>query len=160
MDEHFAYRTGRTDPAKSRRGLMALLLILVILLGGLVSVLRILNIHLLRQLQDTQAAPVAFAQGEAAAARADCLMLAGMALQEPDPVYQELHGLPQGLFVMQVEPGSQAEKLQIQPGDVLLSLDNTPVSSLEEMKAYINCKGGFRLALWRDGREISLTVPL
>lgn len=158
MDEHFAYRTGRTDPAKSSRGIIAVLLILVIFLGGLVSALSILNIHLFRQLKDTQAAPLSFAQGEAAPAQEDCLMLAGMALQEPDPVYQQLKKLPEGLYVMRVEPGSQAEKLHIYPGDVIVSLDNDPVSSLEAMKSYIYGKKAFRLSLWRDGREISIRV--
>ena len=60
MEEHFEYRTGRTDPAKSRRGLIAILLILVIFLGGLVSVLSILNIHLFRRLKDTQQTPFFF----------------------------------------------------------------------------------------------------
>ena len=31
MDEQFAYRTGRTDPAKSSRGIIAALMVLVIL---------------------------------------------------------------------------------------------------------------------------------
>ena len=157
MDEH-AYRTGRTDPAKSSRGLIAVLLILVIFLGGLVSALSIMNIHLFRQLNNTKAAPLSFAAGENAQAYEDCLALAGMALQEPDPVYQQLHELPQGLYVARVESDSQAEKLGIQPGDVIVSLDNTPVSTLEAMKEYIDRKSGFRFTLWRDGREISLTI--
>ena len=134
MDEQYAYRTGRTDPAKSSRGVIAVLLICVIFLGGLVSGLSIMNIHLFRKLQRTQAAPVSFARGEAAQIREDSLALAGMALQEQDPVYQQLHDLPEGLFVAQVEPGSTAEKLHIQPGDVLIRLNKTPVSTLEDMK--------------------------
>ena len=160
MDEQFAYRTGRTDPAKSSRGIIAVLLILVIFLGGLVSALSILNIRLFRQLKETQETPLSFSQGETAMARAreDSVLLAGMALQELDPVYQELHELPQGLYVAQVEPGSQAEKLYIQPGDVIVALDNTPASSLEAMQNYIHGKEAFRLSLWRDGREISVRV--
>lgn len=158
MDEQYAYRTGRTDPIKSSRGLIAVLLILVIFLGGLVSALSIMNIHLFRQLKGTKAAPLSFAEGENAQAYEDCLALAGMALQEPDPVYQQLHELPRGLYVARVESDSQAEKLGIQPGDVIVSLDNTPVSTLEAMKAYIAGKSGFRFTLWRNGREISLTI--
>ena len=160
MDEQYAYRTGRTDPAKSSRGIMAVLLILVIFLGGLVSVLSILNIHLFRQLKDTWETPVSFAEGELTMARTqeDCLLLAGMALQEPDPVYQELHDLPRGLYVMQVEPGSQAEKLHISPGDVIIALDNAPVSSIEALKTHMQSKKVFRLSLWRNGREIALRI--
>ena len=158
MDEHFEYRTGRTDPQKSSRGIIAALLILVIFLGGLVSALSIMNIRLFRKLNSPPAAPLSFAEGENAQAYEDCLVLSGMALQETDPVYQQLHALPQGLFVVQVEPGSQAEKLDIQPGDVVVSLDATPVSTIEQMKACIAGKSGFRLCLWRDGREISLKI--
>lgn len=158
MDEQYEYRTGRTDPMKSSRGLIAVLLILVILLGGLVSALGIMNIGLFLQLNRAQQTPLSFAEGEAAAAAEDCLMLAGMALQEPDPVYQQLHDLPEGLYVAQVAPDSQAEKLGIHPGDVVVSLDKTPVSTIAAMQEYIHGKSGFRLCLWRDGREISLTL--
>jgi len=158
MDEQYAYRTGRTDPAKSSRGLIAVLLICVIFLGGLVSALSIMNIHLFRMLQNKEAAPLAFSAGEAAEAAEDCLALAGMALQETDPVYQQLHKLPDGLYVARVEPGSQADKLKIQPGDVVTALDKTPVSTLEAMKEYILGKSGFRLTLWRNGKEIMLTL--
>ena len=156
MDEQYAYRTGRTDPAKSSRGLIAILLICVIFLGGLVSALSIMNIHLFRQLQDTKA--LSFAEGEAAQTAEESLCLAGMALQETDPLYQQLHDLPQGLFVAQVEPGSQAEKLGICPGDVLISLDKTPVSTLETAKEHLDNKSGFPITLWRDGKEIKLTL--
>ena len=156
MDEQFAYRTGRTDPAKSSRGLIAILLICVIFLGGLVSALSILNIHLFRQLQDTKA--LSFAAGEADQTAEESLSVAGMALQETDPVYQQLHQLPQGLFVAQVEPGSQAEKLGVCPGDVLTAMDQTPVSTLEAVRQYMGNKSGFPITLWRDGKEIKLTL--
>ena len=155
MDEH-AYRTGRTDPVKSSRGLIAVLLICVIFLGGLVSALSIMNIHLFRKLQDTQA--LSFTEGEAAQAAEEYLSLAGMALQETDPVYQQLHQLPNGLFVARVESGSKAEKLGVCPGDVLTCLDKTPVSTLEAAKEYMTGKSGFPITLWRDGKEISLTL--
>ena len=58
------YQTGCTRPPKSRGGLIALLLILVIFLGGVTSALGILNIRLFRQINDTQEqegeVPVAF----------------------------------------------------------------------------------------------------
>ena len=49
--EEGSYRTGRTNPPKSRRGLVAVLMAAVIFLGGIVSVLGFLNIHLFRRLQ-------------------------------------------------------------------------------------------------------------
>jgi serine protease Do len=46
------YGTGRTKPPKNHGGLIAVLLVVVIFLGGLVSVLGILNIKLSRQLKN------------------------------------------------------------------------------------------------------------
>ncbi len=156
MDEQYAYRTGRTDPAKSSRGVIAVLLICVIFLGGLVSALSIMNIHLFRMLRNTEAAPLAFAAGEAAEAAEDHLALAGMALQEMDPVYQQLHKLPEGLYVAKVDPGSQADKLEIRAGDVVTALDKTPVSTLEDMEDLL--QGKHVLTLWRKGQKFFLTI--
>ena len=163
MDEQqYEYRTGRTDPDKSNRGLIAALLICVIFLGGLVSALSFMNIHLFRELKNAREnAPLSFSQAEATAQPAEnALVLAGMALQEPDPVYQQLHGLPEGLYVVRVEPGGQAEKLGIQPGDVVLSMENTPVTSLETAKNLLNTRSdaSICLLLSRNGSEISLTI--
>ena len=48
------YGTGRTKPPKSKGGVLAILLILVIFLSGITCVLSILNIRLSRQLKDQQ----------------------------------------------------------------------------------------------------------
>ena len=48
------YRTGSTQPPKSRRGLIAVLLVAVILLCGAVGVLGVSNLRLLRQAERTQ----------------------------------------------------------------------------------------------------------
>jgi serine protease Do len=48
------YGTGRTDPPKSKGGILAVLLILVIFLSGITCVLSILNIRLSRQLENQQ----------------------------------------------------------------------------------------------------------
>ena len=47
--EQSYYQTGSTRPPKSRRGFVAVLLVVVIFLGGIVSVLGFLNIRLFRQ---------------------------------------------------------------------------------------------------------------
>lgn len=53
------YGTGRTRPPKNHGGLIAVLLVIVIFLGGLVSVLGILNVKLFQQLKDQKEAPQA-----------------------------------------------------------------------------------------------------
>ena len=45
------YETGRTRPPKSRNGLIAVLLVIVIFLSGLVSFLGLLNVKLFAQLK-------------------------------------------------------------------------------------------------------------
>ena len=162
MDEQYAYRTGRTDPTKSSRGLIAVLLICVIFLGGLISAQSVLDIHPFQEPKDTQA--LSFTEGQDTQALSDTqaaeesLSLAGMALQETDPVYQELYNLPQGLFVARVDPGSKAEILGICPGDVVTALDKTAISTLEAAKEYVDRMSGFPITLWRNGKEISLTL--
>lgn len=57
------YRTGSTQPPKSKSGCIAILLILVILLGGIVSILGIVNVRLLRKIHPdgaSQTVPIAF----------------------------------------------------------------------------------------------------
>ena len=46
------YGTGRTQPPKSHGGIVAFLLVIVIFLGGLVSVLGVLNVKLFTQLKE------------------------------------------------------------------------------------------------------------
>lgn len=47
--EENSYRTGRTQPPKNRSGLIAVLLAVIILLGGMVSALGLMNIKLFRK---------------------------------------------------------------------------------------------------------------
>ncbi len=49
--DHSTYQTGSTHPPKSRGGLIAFLLVLVILLLGAVTILGVMNIKLFRQLE-------------------------------------------------------------------------------------------------------------
>ena len=48
--EESSWQTGSTNPPKSRGGLAAVLLVLVIFLSGIVTVLGILNVKLFQQL--------------------------------------------------------------------------------------------------------------
>ena len=57
-----SFETGSTKPPKSRSGLIAALLVAVIILGGVSSILSVMNIRLFRQLEghDSQSASVSF----------------------------------------------------------------------------------------------------
>ena len=57
------YETGVTQPGKSYRGVIAVLLMAVIFLSGVVTALGLVNVHLFRKLQaedNTPVAPVSF----------------------------------------------------------------------------------------------------
>lgn len=160
MDEHnYEYRTGQTRPQKNRSGLIAGLLIAVIFLGGVVSVMGMLNIHLFRQLQQTQTeSPLSFAQGDAVPVNTEgqYLTVAGVTVQELPSLYQQLYNLPEGLYVV------GADRETILPGDVLISFDGAAVTTLSELNAlYAQKKAGDQLwfTFHRQGQTFSYSIP-
>ncbi len=165
--QHFEYRTGRTQPKKSSNGLIAGLLICIIFLCGVISAMGLMNIRLTWLLQDARqdAPPLSFAEGEAVLPMDDAYTdLAGMALVELPAVYQQLHGLPQGLYISQVDDASHAAMQGILPGDVLVRFDDAAaftLTQLDTLKAA--CKPGSRveLLICRDGQDMRfcLTLP-
>ena len=60
------YQTGSTQPRKSRSGIITILIAIVIFLGGIVSVLGLLNIRLFQKVlsSNTGSAPVSFSQSQ------------------------------------------------------------------------------------------------
>jgi len=61
----------------------------------------------------------------------------GLALRELDARTAEGLGLAPraGVLVAAVQPGSPAERANLQPGDVLLEVNRTPVHSVQEVQA-------------------------
>ncbi len=168
------YRTGRTQPKKSHRGAIALLLILVIFLGGIISALGLLNIRISQWLsKETPAtAPVSFSQSmENGTPGIPCLPedtelsmeLEGMQCQELNLPCQRMYGLPPGLYVAAVENGSRAQALGIVPGDVLTSFDGTPVSQLEQLQELLNTNLTslqVEIVTYRNGQHNRLTLTI
>ena len=57
--------------------------------------------------------------------------------------------------------GGPAERAGVRPGDVILSVNRTPVDSLEQMKTLIDKSGkGVALLIQRDDARIFVPVPL
>ena len=52
-------------------------------------------------------------------------------------VYQYYYRMPKGLYITYVEPGSSAQEMGIEDGDILLSINDQNVSTMDEMKAAI-----------------------
>jgi len=89
----------------------------------------------------------------------------GVSIQEVNQALAESFGLdsPHGALVSSVEPGSPADKAGIKTGDVILSMDGTPVSTIGELTARVSArKPGEHatLGLWREGAQKSVEVTI
>lgn len=167
MDEqHFEYRTGRTQPQKSSSGLITAMLICIIALCGVISVMGLMNIRLTHLLEDArqEGPPLSFYEGEDIMSIGETdTTLAGMVLQELPVAYQQLHELPRGLYVSHVDVCSPAASLGILPGDVLVCFDGTGLSALAELDALKTArKSGetVELRICRDGQDLQFTLTM
>ena len=102
--ESCSYQTGRTRPPKSRSGLIAVLLAIVIFLGGIASALGILNIHLFRQIDQNpegEDAPVRFSPDSQTETTASTEETAGNnttnSPDTPGNVSVQLHAAPESV---------------------------------------------------------------
>lgn len=71
--------------------------------------------------------------------------------------------LPAGLYISAVSPGSDAEKQGLLPGDILTAVNGTPVTTTDEVnviKNELRVGDTMRLAIWRDGEELEITITL
>ena len=78
-------------------------------------------------------------------------------------VYQMYYRLPNGLLINSVEPGSAADAVGIEEGDILLRMDNTSVTTPQELESaiYKYAPGDtVKLIIYRSGRQYSVTVTL
>lgn len=171
------YGTGSTEPPRNNGILVTLLLILVICLSGAVSALGFMNVRLFqelaRQSQETTA-PLSFFDespqysdptetGAAAAAATiprnhNSLGIAG---EEVSPFYHRYYQFPDGLYITDVAPYSDAEILGLQPGDVLISFNGVPVTdpaSLETLLKNYSAGDLVELEVYRGGRRITLQL--
>ena len=153
-EQSFEYRTGQTQPQKSSRGLIALLLICVIFLCGLVSVLSLMNIRLLNKLQQVGTeTPLSFAQGDLTPIEpeGDSLTLDGITVQELPDLYRQIEDLPKGLYVVDAP-----ENGPVAPGDILIGFNRSAVGSLSVLNALLEtCKAGQRIEMtfFRQGED-------
>lgn len=79
------------------------------------------------------------------------------------PFYQHYYRLPPGLYITQVDRGSDADTKGVEDGDLLLSVGGTPVTSMDDLKsAIIKCDVGqsVEVILYRDGQQYRLTLTL
>lgn len=146
--EHNTYRTGSTTPPKAHSRLVAILLVMVILLAGLVSILSVLNIRLFSafyEMQQPEEIPLSLEIGHDAEyelPHSDAILASGsnsigIMGDIVTPVYQKHFQLPEGLFITHVVEKSTAEEQGIEEGDVLISLDDVPMTHEESLNDFL-----------------------
>lgn len=175
--EQHSYGNGSTQPPKSHGGLIAVLLVLVILLGGISSALGILNIRLFSMLE-SQRDPDDDFHFEAAASQEGTFLQTqeeptvpaeirdalkarlGVDGEEVSGFYQHYYQLPAGLLITAVLEKNPAGDLDLQSGDILIRINSTRVTSPQEAVAALDALPTGQpasLVLFRTGKEI--TVP-
>ncbi|MBO5322545.1 MAG: PDZ domain-containing protein [Oscillospiraceae bacterium] len=136
-----SYETGSTNPPKSRGGLVAVLLVLVILLCGVSSYLGVLNIKLGQQLQQDRDSkvPILFLPQSTDAfdstenvVSADGLLpgVEGRTVSEPE---RSFYHWPAGVVVTKVLPGSDAAKAGLTIGDIITSVNEKAVTDTQSL---------------------------
>ncbi len=158
------YRTGHTSPPKSHSGLIAVLLVLVIFLGGIVSALGLLNIQLFRKLQSQEERCLSF-ETEAALSRdltqtlslESEYSLPGLQYRPLTPFYSRYYGISQGIYVSAVEDDSFFARQGIRPGDILTELDGLPCEDPDILNCLLEGHP-VTLTLLRSGQPLELTL--
>lgn len=179
MDEHneHSYGNGSTQPPKSRGGIIAVLLVLVILLGGISSALGILNIRLFSMLEDQDdpkddlhfdgssapgnSFPQQLEEPTVPAEIRDVLKTRlGVEGESVSGFYQHYYRLPAGLLITQVLENAPEGVPEFQSGDILVQVGNIRVKSPQEAVAALeDLPAGtpVNLVLFRAGGETTVT---
>ena len=87
----------------------------------------------------------------------------GITVQRLSTLDQLYYGIPNGLYISQVEPGSCAAAVGIQPGDVLLTFDGQPTTESETLQQLLyahNAGDSVTVTIYRGGRRYEATLTL
>lgn len=172
--ERDSYETGSTRPPKQRGGLVAFLLVLVILLGGLCSTLGIINHRLLRQLAEGGAdaetvdlfqasEPGTEPSGSAEVLGGDEVPQLGIQGQTVSDFDRRFYELPRGVLITEVAADRCADLAGIRAGDVIMSLAGRDVSNHQELAdALDGCATGqkVKVELYRQETREALSVTV
>lgn len=161
------YQTGRTEPPKHYRGVIALLLVLVILLSGIATALSFLNFKLYFQLNAQKTTPqVSFSRNEEIAEPVyheedTILPQLGIGGTIIPAVYQRYYKLPNGFYITQIHAGGQAAQKGLLAGDIVISVNNYPITDGENIQQLIDTlQSGqaLELQLYRNGSEFTTSL--
>ena len=87
----------------------------------------------------------------------------GVAMQNISSQYLKYYNLPAGIRIVQVEADSPAQLCGMKAGDILLAVDNSRVTSIDEVnKAIYAHKPGdtVKLTLYRNGQQLTVNLTL
>ena len=154
------YQTGYTAPPKNHSSIIAILLSATILICSVSTVLSLMRINLLQKVvaqTEKQKCTMAFATPEAtvmALEEDNCLQIDGHSL---NAFWQSYRQLPQGLYV------SQAYGQPLRSGDIILSLEQIPVTDwemLSELLAEYETGDCVTVLIQRDGKQLQLELTI
>ncbi len=160
------YETGVTQPGKSYRGVIAVLLMAVIFLSGVVTALGLVNVHLFRKLQaegTSPVAPVSFEapeEGVSPYARMDVgtnVPELGIWYVMVSGICNQYYEIPMGLMVT-----SENHK-DIRSGDVLRAIKGQPIETEQALQDVLAaCETGeqVELTFYRPSEKKELKVIL
>ena len=164
------YQTGRTQPPKHYRGILAFLIVLVILLSGISTALSIMNLKLYWKLNTVEHTPqVAFSRADNSPQPTEAVHEEVRELQEhlgisgtviPD-VYQRYYKLPQGIYVSQVADYSEAKEKGLVAGDIITGLDGQAVQNDLQLDQWADKKESgdpVEMTVYRSGSEIIISL--
>ncbi len=131
------YETGVTQPGKSYRGVIAVLLMVVIFLSGVVTALGLMNIHLFRQLKEdgtAQVTPVSFEAPDGEGISPYARMDVGTQIPElgiwyvmVSGVCNQYYDIPMGLMV------TSASTTAIRSGDILRAIEGQSIQTEQDL---------------------------
>jgi S1-C subfamily serine protease len=142
------YETGSTRPPKDHGGLIAVLLMLVIFLGGAATLMGVMNIRLFQMLEAQQRDKEAYlyADGILATQATDprqedsgevTVDLLGMKGQTVSKFDRRFFQLPQGYLVTDLKEESVAQQAGIRTGDVIVAVQDQQIASSEALSAVL-----------------------
>ena len=138
------YETGSTRPPKDHGSMIAVLLMLVIFLGGVATLMGVMNVRLFQMLEAQQQAKDAYLYAdEALATQAtdsrqedSCevtVALLGIKGQTVSKFDRRFFQLPQGYLVTDLTEDSVDQQAGIRTGDVIVGVESQPVLNCDDL---------------------------
>ncbi len=161
------YQTGSTQPPKSRGGLVAFLLGLVIFLCGISTALGLMNIKLRWQLnvQATEEnCPVAFTRttdGVAPIHAEPDYFSLGFSGETVTEFWNLYENIPQGIYITEVSADAAAKG--VEPGDILLSIGEVRITDAATLTALLEQHqpgDTVDVTLFRDGKQQTMQLKV